>query len=1207
MALTLTTLALLVSSVHAADAVPNSDELAAMEAAVPAQPVAAVQSPARILVFTRTAGFRHSSIPYASAALEVMGRRSGAFETVVSDDPAMFEPDVLAGFDAVCINNCTGDFLAPADGGQGAADDETTAWMRRREALLAFVRAGGGLIGIHAATDACYDWAEYGEMIGGYFNGHPWNETVTVGLDDPGHPLVRAFRGQSFAVADEIYQFRAPYSREKLRVLLSLDTDRTNMDKGEALGRDDDDYAVTWVREYGEGRVFYCSLGHRHEIFWNAPVLTHYLAGIQYALGQLEADATPSAVLTEAYLERSREQGFEAGVQALFAEMPAYELGSGNTPAMIDDLVVHSHGDETMRSVLERKLIALLESSEANAESRSYACRQLMLIGTDACIPTLLRLTTVPESEQIALYALRRIRSADADAAILAAARSESPGVRVGALNALALRPQDGDTDLLVTMLGHAHTDTARAAALALAADGGTGVAERLLDAARAADEPDLVRTFQHAALDCLERAVTTDDADRALAMLKRVARGEGHTAGRAYALVLTLLPDGERGEAVTNGLLGGDPEIRRAALAAARELPGSAVTEALKAAVTMPELPNWFVSQVLLALRDRGDSAAMPAVLELLSREPASDDGVLSAAFAAATVLGTAEDVPALTLAVSGCVDKSAAQTAGRLTLDRLAATGVTAALRDLAVSDTAAAPVRVEAVRALGARLDPSASPTLLYTALDTDEDVRAASLDAIARIAAPEHAPGLVELLPRLGSAAERRTVTRTLASLARDEQSRDQVLDPVLAAVAAGPEPEVETALLDVLGGAPSERGRPVLENAALTGGADAAKAAVRALSEWPNPSPMPTLWQIAQHADDEVLGILALRGYARLLGLPSASSVSVRLQQFRNAMDLCERVEEKRVLISGLQHLAHPGSLELLEAFMEDRDLEAEARLAASQLVRILAGGDMTATASQQNGATGNAFDRNRDTRWTTGMPMEPGQWFAVDLGFEDEIREISLDAGDTGNDYPRGYEVYVSQDGEDWGDPVTRGEGTGIRMRIELPGTPARFVRIVQTGTSDGSYWSICEIQINGRPVPPSGAPLPRDNWKVSASHNGAEAGNAIDGDLGTRWATGAYQAPGQSYTIDLGATCTVERVVMDAGSSTGDYPRGYEVYVADTDGEWGAPVAKGQGSLVTDVGIYPVDGRYIQVRQTGTVANLWWSIHELTVYGSRD
>jgi type 1 glutamine amidotransferase len=273
-------LALALGEAAFAQEVP-SDALAKIRAAAPDKAPAKPAQARRLLVYTDCKGFRHASIPYCTAALEASGQKTGAFEVVVSDDPAVFQPDSLKRFDGICFNNTTGELF-----------DDTAL----KQGLLDWVKSGKGVIGIHAATDCFYKWPEYGDIMGGYFDGHPWNETVAVKMDDPAHPVNAAFGGQGFEIADEIYQFKEPYSREKLRVLLSLDATKIDMTKP-GIQRADQDFAVSWVRNYGLGRAFFCSLGHREDIFTNPTILQHYLAGIQFALGDLPADATPSAQL----------------------------------------------------------------------------------------------------------------------------------------------------------------------------------------------------------------------------------------------------------------------------------------------------------------------------------------------------------------------------------------------------------------------------------------------------------------------------------------------------------------------------------------------------------------------------------------------------------------------------------------------------------------------------------------------------------------------------------------------------------------------------------------------------------------------------------------------------------------------------------------------------------------------------------------------
>ena len=146
----------------------------------------------------------------------------------------------------------------------------------------------------HYAIGANRHWPALHEMLGATCGGHPWNEEVGITVEEPGHPLAAAFEGKkTFRLAEEIFQFLDPYSRKKVRVLLSLDTLATNMQVKWLKRKDDNDYALAWVKPYGNGRVFYTAIGHRTEIFWNPMLLRFYLAGIQFACGDLEAPAEP--------------------------------------------------------------------------------------------------------------------------------------------------------------------------------------------------------------------------------------------------------------------------------------------------------------------------------------------------------------------------------------------------------------------------------------------------------------------------------------------------------------------------------------------------------------------------------------------------------------------------------------------------------------------------------------------------------------------------------------------------------------------------------------------------------------------------------------------------------------------------------------------------------------------------------------------------
>lgn len=255
---------------------PPAGALEKISESLPAEAFAKPKAPRKLLVFSRTVGFRHASIATGKVALKEMGEKTGAFEAVISDDLANFEPGKIDDFDAILFLSTTQNVFA------GAPDEK-----RLQESLMNFVRGGKGFVGVHAATDTFYNWPEFGEMINGYFDGHPWNADKNVHIFvEPGkeqHPLAAMFEGQSLELIEEIYQFKAPYDSSKVDMLLRLDPEKSDKVKG--MKRQDNDYGVAWARPWGEGRVFYCSLGHNHHIYWHPKVLRHYLAGIQWALG----------------------------------------------------------------------------------------------------------------------------------------------------------------------------------------------------------------------------------------------------------------------------------------------------------------------------------------------------------------------------------------------------------------------------------------------------------------------------------------------------------------------------------------------------------------------------------------------------------------------------------------------------------------------------------------------------------------------------------------------------------------------------------------------------------------------------------------------------------------------------------------------------------------------------------------------------------
>ena len=240
----------------------------------------------KVLVFSRCEGFVHGEgIVYGNKALEIAAAKTGAFQADFSTDyAALTDKANVFKYDAVVLNNTT---LLKAKANPALVPN-----------LIEFVKSGRGLCVIHAGADNFYDSPDAAEMVGGQFDGHPWGGggTWAFKLDDPGHPLNRSFEGKGFTAGDEIYQQKSPfYDRAKLRVLVSLDLSDEKTAAAKGQKREDKDFAVSWIRPYGEGRVFYTSFAHDKRAFLDKARLWHILDGLQYTLGDLKADDKPAA------------------------------------------------------------------------------------------------------------------------------------------------------------------------------------------------------------------------------------------------------------------------------------------------------------------------------------------------------------------------------------------------------------------------------------------------------------------------------------------------------------------------------------------------------------------------------------------------------------------------------------------------------------------------------------------------------------------------------------------------------------------------------------------------------------------------------------------------------------------------------------------------------------------------------------------------
>jgi type 1 glutamine amidotransferase len=240
-----------------------------------------------VLVIGQTKGFEHDSISAAMAAVFNMGQESGLWDTMLRTDTELLTKKDLKNnaknlnyFDVLIFASTTGEL-----------DMDAT----QKQDMLSFIHDDGkGFVGIHAALDTNYTWPEYGEMIGGWFDQHPWSTfNAPIVNEDPTFPAVRHFP-HAFVKYDEIYQPKS-WSRDKVNVLLSLDPAKLNYENNPRIHRADHDFPVAWSKMYGKGRVFYSTLGHTEESWQDPDIRTMYFEAIKWALGMTEGSTASHA------------------------------------------------------------------------------------------------------------------------------------------------------------------------------------------------------------------------------------------------------------------------------------------------------------------------------------------------------------------------------------------------------------------------------------------------------------------------------------------------------------------------------------------------------------------------------------------------------------------------------------------------------------------------------------------------------------------------------------------------------------------------------------------------------------------------------------------------------------------------------------------------------------------------------------------------
>jgi len=392
--------------------------------------------------------------------------------------------------------------------------------------------------------------------------------------------------------------------------------------------------------------------------------------------------------------------------------------------------------------------------------------------------------------------------------------------------------------------------------------------------------------------------------------------------------------PQNEALEIIINALKGGDESMQAMAIALVRDMPGPEVTKVL--ARELPNLSARGQMQLLSALADRGDRAALPAVI---AAAKAKDESVRVAALKALGDLGDALSVGLL--AGTAAATRGAEQKAARESLYRLRGPKIDETV--LAAIPSAEPNVKVELVLSTGQRNIAAGVEILLKTAQDKEPKVRRETLRVLKTIAEPKYLPALVELLIGVQSGVDRREAEKTVTAVAHKISDKNRQAEAVLAALPSVKEQTSRCSLLRVLGKIGDNSALGVLRAGLKDKSVVVQEACVCALAEWPTAEPVADLLKVVQTSENTIHRVLALRGFVRLIGFESGRPAEETIGMYKQAMSLASNTSEKKMVLSGLAGMKLLAALQMAVAYLEDKSLQQEAEVAVVKIAEATGG------------------------------------------------------------------------------------------------------------------------------------------------------------------------------------------------------------------------------------------------------------------------
>lgn len=561
--------------------------------------------------------------------------------------------------------------------------------------------------------------------------------------------------------------------------------------------------------------------------------------------------------------------------------------------------------------------------SDATFASKHYICEKLSIIGTKNSVSTLVGLLVNAETSDIARYALERIPGSAVDRGLREALPKATSKLKVGIINTLATR---GDTES-VAILEKLYNDSDNTVALAAVAGLGKiadSKATKALCKIREKTKGQLKLIALDSYLQCANKLLSEGEKEEAYEIYDELYNEDYPVNIRIAALKGMVSTCEKPYKIIRKAIKNSDFKIQTAGISLARDTQDEEITEELTS--PLKKLAPVQQVQVLAALEHRKDPSAKPYVIEAVKSQ---DSSVRIAALRSLSSLGDASTVYVLAEAAASSTGDE--QQVARESLYRLSGKDIDSTI--LKNIDSAEPAIKAELILSLGQRNVKSAVDKVLKTASSSDSRVRLTSIKALKELAGLEQKKDLVDLLTNAKSSTERTEAEKTVASVLGKEHDASAVL----AVFPSVKDDVIKKSLLTVLGRVGDKSSLPVLRSALKEENPEIKKATIRALSDWPDSVPMDDLLSIAVNDTSKVNQILALRGYVNLVSLPSDRSVQENTELLSVAMELAQRPEERKLVLSTLSSFACQEALDLAKSYLQDKNLAAEAKHAVAKI------------------------------------------------------------------------------------------------------------------------------------------------------------------------------------------------------------------------------------------------------------------------------